>query len=101
MGSRASLVVGQPDFTSDWSDNPSEPTIMSRARDVAISDGKLFVADQDQHRVLIWNSIPSENGQLADIIIGQDAFLPATSPPPEANPTNPQESRWRVANCLF
>jgi hypothetical protein len=36
------------------------------------SDGKkLIVADAWNHRVLIWNSFPTENGQTADVVIGQ------------------------------
>lgn len=39
------------------------------------SDGqKLIVADAWNHRVLIWNNIPSSNGQAADLIIGQPDF---------------------------
>lgn len=32
---------------------------------------KLIVADAWNHRVLIWNSFPSENGQPADVVVGQ------------------------------
>ena len=36
------------------------------------SDGeKLIVADAWNHRVLIWNHFPTENGQSADVVIGQ------------------------------
>jgi hypothetical protein len=39
------------------------------------SDGeKLIVADAWNHRVLIWHSIPTENGQAADVVIGQPDF---------------------------
>ncbi len=39
------------------------------------SDGnKLVVADAWNHRVLIWNSLPSKNGQPADIVLGQPDF---------------------------
>ena len=39
------------------------------------SDGeKLIVADAWNHRVLIWNSLPTENGQSADVVIGQPNF---------------------------
>lgn len=39
------------------------------------SDGKkLIVADAWNHRVLIWNNIPTSNGQAADTIIGQPDF---------------------------
>lgn len=36
------------------------------------SDGnKLIVADAWNHRVLIWNNFPIENGQAADVVVGQ------------------------------
>ena len=39
------------------------------------SDGeKLIVADAWNHRVLIWHSMPTENGQAADVVIGQPDF---------------------------
>lgn len=39
------------------------------------SDGKrLIVADAWNHRVLIWNSIPTQNGQPADVVVGQPDF---------------------------
>ncbi len=39
------------------------------------SDGKiLVVADAWNHRVLIWHSLPTENGQPADVVIGQPDF---------------------------
>jgi hypothetical protein len=39
------------------------------------SDGKkLIVADAWNHRVLIWHSFPTHNGQPADVVIGQADF---------------------------
>jgi uncharacterized protein (TIGR03437 family) len=36
------------------------------------SDGqRLFVTDLGHNRVLIWNSIPTQNGQAADVVVGQ------------------------------
>ncbi|MEP0985105.1 hypothetical protein [Ekhidna sp.] len=39
------------------------------------SDGKrLIVADAWNHRVLIWNQFPHQNGQPADVVLGQPDF---------------------------
>lgn len=39
------------------------------------SDGtKLIVADAWNHRVLIWNTMPTENAQPADVVLGQPNF---------------------------
>lgn len=39
-----------------------------------IQNGRLFVADTQNHRVLVWNSIPSRNDQPADLVLGQANF---------------------------
>jgi hypothetical protein len=43
----------------------------------ALSDGeRLFIADGGNDRILIYNSIPTRNGQKADVILGQpDEFV--------------------------
>ena len=39
------------------------------------SDGqRLIIADAWNHRVLIWNELPTQNGQFADIVLGQPDF---------------------------
>jgi hypothetical protein len=39
------------------------------------SDGtKLIVADAWNHRVLIWHTMPTRNGQAADVVVGQPDF---------------------------
>ena len=39
------------------------------------SDGKkLIVADAWNHRVLIWHSLPTQDGQAADVVLGQKDF---------------------------
>ncbi|MDZ4677185.1 MAG: hypothetical protein SGI74_06705 [Oligoflexia bacterium] len=73
----ASLILGQPDFTSAVANNtPSTPGTASNQSlfrpSFVSSDGtKLFVADRDNHRVLIWNSIPTSTQQAAHRVIGQ------------------------------
>jgi hypothetical protein len=46
---------------------------------VWIQDGRLFVADTQNHRVLIWNRIPTQNDQAADVVLGQANFDVAPS----------------------
>jgi hypothetical protein len=67
----ADLVLGQPGFFSNQC--PSSPTgATMRYPTVVYSDGvRLFVADSDNHRVLVWRSFPTMNGQPADFAIGQ------------------------------
>lgn len=68
----ADVVLGQRDFTS------TDPAIaqngMRTPTGVATNGTMLAVADTDNNRVLIWNSIPQSVDQPADIVLGQKAF---------------------------
>ncbi len=77
-GVPANVVVGQSNFT-----NTAVATTNNRLRNpdgVAFSpDGnKLIVADAMNHRILIWNTVPTTNNQPADIVIGQTNFTTRT-----------------------
>lgn len=59
------------------------------------SDGtKLILADAWNHRVLIWNTMPTEDGQPADVVLGQPDFtsndpnVAGISHPPSAQSLN-------------
>lgn len=78
-GQPADLVVGQPDFNTGelnfggMGNMPSARGLRG-PQGVWIHGGKLYVADTQNHRVLIWNSIPTSNGQPADVVLGQPDF---------------------------
>ena len=76
----ADVVVGQPDFTAQGV--PSTPTAKSMRgpQGVWIQNGKLYVADTSNNRVLIYNKIPTSNGASADIELGQPNFTSANQP---------------------
>ena len=40
-----------------------------------VENDKVFVVDQGNNRVLIWNSLPRDSGQPADVVIGQKDFV--------------------------
>jgi uncharacterized protein (TIGR03437 family) len=72
----ADVVVGQPDFTSTRvpiSHVPSATTMVG-PEGVWIQNGKLYVADTMNNRVLIYNKIPTTNGAAADVVLGQPDF---------------------------
>lgn len=69
----ASVVVGQSDFTSSIA-GATQATLNS-PRGVNICDGKLVVADSGNNRVLIWNALPTNNSQPADLVLGQADFV--------------------------
>lgn len=61
------LVLGQKDFNSN---NPGTGLDELSWPVGAATDGRrLIVADTENDRILIWNSMPSENGQKADLEI--------------------------------
>ncbi|HJT89264.1 MAG TPA: IPT/TIG domain-containing protein [Bryobacteraceae bacterium] len=78
----ADLVVGQPNFTSASIPGANTPTAKSLRgpQGVWIQNGKLFVADTQNNRVLIYNRIPTSNGAAADVVLGQPNFTTATQP---------------------
>lgn len=65
----ADLVLGQPDFSS--ASYNSGPSGLDSPYMLHSNGNQLFVADSDNHRVLIWNEFPTENGQAADVVLGQ------------------------------
>jgi uncharacterized protein (TIGR03437 family) len=79
-GQPADIVLGQPNFTT------VQPLVANSAsfrgpQGVWIQNGKLFVADTQNNRIMIWNSIPTQNNQPADVELGQKDFNSVTPIP--------------------
>jgi uncharacterized protein (TIGR03437 family) len=72
-GQPADVVLGQEAFDKIRR-VATDSKSMRGPQGVWIQGGKLFVADTMNHRVLIWNNIPSANDAAADIVIGQKDF---------------------------
>ncbi len=71
------IVLGQSDFESSLAnhgDDVPSASSMHWPYGVYSCDGRLFVADTGNRRVLVWNSIPTTNGQKADRVLGQNDF---------------------------
>jgi hypothetical protein len=79
-GAPADVVLGQEGF--DRIQQP--PTVSANSfrgpQGVWIQNGRLYVADTQNHRVLVWRSIPTQNNQAADIVLGQANFTTAPEP---------------------
>src|SRR3989338_1711479 len=59
-GMAADVVVGQPDFTSSTANNGGRSARTLSSPDGVFSDGhRLFIADRNNHRVLIYNTVPA------------------------------------------
>ena len=78
----ADIVLGQPDFTTDvinnnGSNSTGSPSAknMNMPYDGVFSNGtQLFVDDQKNQRILIWNTFPTSSFQAADVVLGQPNF---------------------------
>ena len=70
----ADLVLGQSDFSSMLANRGAAqpgPDTLNWCYGVTIADGRLFVADTGNRRVLVWNTLPRLNGEPADLVLGQ------------------------------
>lgn len=72
-GAAADVVIGQADFDSNTYGSQANELDFPFHTSVG-PDGKLFIADYGNSRVLMFNSIPSSNGASADMVLGQVDF---------------------------
>lgn len=75
----ADVVLGQDDFTGNLPNKggiTTEPSASSLywPYGVTVNDGKLWIADTGNRRVLMFDQVPTENGQQASAVIGQESF---------------------------
>ena len=89
LNAPANIVLGQANFTSRPVSSLVTASSLRGPQGVWIQNGKLFVADTGNYRVLIWNSIPTANNQPANVVLGQPNFTTVNQPPVTvANPTS-------------
>jgi hypothetical protein len=75
-GADAQLVVGQPDFATT---SPGTTAAKMDSPSAVWTDGtRLVVSETGNHRVLIWSTFPTVNGQAADLVVGQPDFTTNT-----------------------
>ena len=81
------LVLGQSDFgppSTQRKQGYVSATTMQGPQGVWIANNKLYVADTQNYRVLIWNTFPTTNDQAPDVVLGQPDFTHANGPSPSA-----------------
>jgi uncharacterized protein (TIGR03437 family) len=77
----ADIVVGQPNFgTAAVVGNTPTASSLRGPQGVWIQNGKLYIADTGDNRVLIYNHIPTANGAAADVVLGQPNFTTFVEP---------------------
>jgi uncharacterized protein (TIGR03437 family) len=79
-GQPANVVIGQPNFTSNATSVPPTQTSLRGPEGVWLSNGKLFVADSQDNRILIYNKVPTANNAAADVVVGQPNFTTFVQP---------------------
>ena len=92
----ANIVLGQANFTSRPNTNLVSASTLRGPQGVWIENGKLFVADTGNYRILIWNKIPTTNNQPADLVLGQVNFTTVNQPPVTAK--NPPATAAELSN---
>jgi hypothetical protein len=70
-GQPADVVLGQPGLAIVEANRPPTGSTLLLPRSVHVFDGRLYVADRANNRVLYWNQVPSAHGQSADGVLGQ------------------------------
>jgi hypothetical protein len=88
----ADIVLGQVDFNT-IKRATTDSSSFRGPQGVWIQGTRLFVADTQNHRVMVWNNIPTSNNQPADYVLGEPNF---TSAPPATQSDVPP-----LANNLF
>ncbi|MTJ09620.1 hypothetical protein [Anabaena sp. UHCC 0204] len=74
----ADLVLGQANFIDNIPNRGSQQPAANTLHwpyGIFCYKNKLFVADTGNRRLLIWNQLPIENGQPADIVLGQPDMI--------------------------
>lgn len=98
-------VIGQADFVSSEPNAGAGPRAhtLNAPRSVDVNEhGQLAVADAENNRVLIWNSIPRTDGKAADQVVGQPTFEDgASGPAPDARSVFlPYQARFHKRNLI-
>jgi hypothetical protein len=79
-GQSANFALGQPNLTSNTSNNGGlSASTMSSPSGVFYDGSHLLVADSTNLRILIWHELPTLNGQAADAVFGQPDFVSANN----------------------
>ncbi len=76
-GMAASLVIGQSDFTGDQA-TATTSTNLSAPCEAEVSNGVLWIADEDNNRVLGYAS-PFTTGEAAEFVLGQADYTTTTA----------------------
>ncbi len=77
----ARYVIGQANMISNSANRggSAAANTLNGPVGITVSNGKLYIADAGNNRVLVYNTVPTSNGTSADAVIGQSSFTTTTS----------------------
>ena len=76
----ASIVLGQPSTSGSSANNGGlSGGSMSSPRSAMVNGSHLLVADENNHRVLVWNAIPTASQTSASLALGQPNLTSGTA----------------------
>ena len=84
----ANVVLGQPDMNAN--DPGTSASSLANPQETRTYGTTLYVADSDNNRVLVWNSIPAANGQAASMVIGQKNMAGTNTAVTSSNLNSPE-----------
>jgi len=71
----ASVEIGQPDFmSSSGNQTPAANTLRYPVGSPVVGNGVLYISDNQNNRILGFNSVPTSNHASADFVLGQTSF---------------------------
>jgi len=94
----ADFVLGQVDFTSNVTSTTA--TTFNGTMSPVVNDGKMFIPDFLNNRVLMWDTVPTSGNIPADRVIGQADFTTST-PSCARNGLNGPAAIWSVGTKLI
>lgn len=74
-------VIGQADFVSNTANRGGvvAANTLNNPIGLVVNNGRLYIADAGNNRVLVYNTLPTSNGGNADQVIGQANFASSAS----------------------
>jgi hypothetical protein len=70
----ANLVIDWPNFTSGSTIQPPAANTLSGPQNAIYYQGRLYISDYGNNRVLVFKQMPTTNGASADYVLGQPNF---------------------------
>jgi len=71
-GQPADVVLGQPDFVTRTAATTNAR--LSSPAGLSSTGQQIFVSDEENSRVLVWNAFPTASGEAANVVLGQPDF---------------------------